>query len=83
MQRVWGRRPIWSWLILALWVEVISLLVFRAYCLEQHPSGPWWVMVSNVHLVILGVGIAYWWFRVYGVVLGLSIVAFAWCVLQG
>ena len=83
MQRVWGRHDLIGWLILVLWVEVIALLVFRAYCLEPHTSGSWWVMVSNVHLVILGVGIAYWWFRVYGVVLGLSIVAFAWCVLQG
>ena len=77
------RRPIWAWLILVLWVEMVSILVLRAYSLEPHPSDPWWVMVSNVHFLILGVGIAYWWFRVYGVVVGLSIVALAWCVLQG
>ena len=83
MYRAGWERPIWAWLILVLWVEMIAVLVLRAYCLEKHPTDPWWVMVSSVHFLLLGAGVAYWWFRIYGVVLGLSIAALAWCVLQG
>lgn len=89
------RRPLWAWLMLVLWVMIDALLVFRAWVSEKlmliemtnllaaAPSGEWWVMMSNIGLMALGSGVALWWFRCYGVMMGLAIFVLALVALEG
>ena len=81
--------------MLPLWVEIVALLVFRSYVSEKlmliettnllsaEPSGEWWVMMSNIGMIALGVGCALWWFRVYGALVGLAIFVIFVIALQG
>lgn len=79
------KRPVWAWLLLVLWVEIDALLVWTGYCNEKLmlvemtnlvsavPSGEWWIVMSNMAILVLGIGCVLWWFKRYGVMVGLAI----------
>ncbi len=89
------RRPIWAWLMLVLWVEIDALLLFMAWAKEKQmliettnllaaaPGGEWWVMMSNIGILVLGMGVALWWLRRYGVMMGLALFVLGLVALQG
>ena len=95
LRKLVGRRNTLEWLTLVLWVEIEALLVFRAWVSEKQmltetttllaaaPSGEWWVMMSNIGIIVLGSGVALWWFRHYGVLIGLAIFVLALVALEG
>lgn len=89
------QRSTWEWLVLVLWVEVVILLLLANYLREvsaliritnlvmARPSPEFWVMMSNMGVILAGLGGALWWLRRYGVLMGLILFLFGLVVVFG
>ncbi len=79
------KRQVWEWLLLVLYIECVGLLMFRNWHKERlmlidatnlvsvSPPPDWWAMIINISILCVGLGVALWWFKRYGVLAGLSI----------
>ena len=88
-------RKVWEWLVLILWIEISALLMFRGWLKEKAmlidmtnllsaiPDGSWWILMSNMTILVLGMGIALWYLRRYGSIVGLSIFVAGLIIWEG
>ena len=87
-------RQVWEWLVLAFYAECVVLLIFGNWFKEKlmliettnlvsaSPGLDWWAMIINMSILCVGLGLAVWWFKRYGVLLGLSIFLLGLLVLE-
>ena len=88
------RRQVWEWLVLVVYVECVALLMFRNWFKEKlmlvettnlvsaSPVPECWAMIINMSILCVGLGLAVWWLKRYGVLIGFSVFLLGLLVLE-
>ena len=78
-------RQVWEWLVLVFYVECVALLIFSnlfkaklmrietTNLVSASPGPEWLAIMINMSVLCVGLGLTVWWFKSYGVLIGLSI----------